>query len=113
MVFVAFILSLIVFLAPTYADLMFSALRFRDFGAAIIIMAACLLVVLVPLFLSSILTRRNPTRWVRSKLATATWVIIGISIGFTALFWFNVATKTKTENNVPEDIVANAPNPQD
>jgi hypothetical protein len=98
LVFIAFILSLIVFVLPTHADLMFSAITARRPGAMAMATLVCFGLVLIPLITGSLLTRRHPQRWRKSRLSVATWVISGLALLFNCFGWWTIATR-KAEAN--------------
>ena len=88
LIFAAFVLSLIMFVMPSHADLAFSAVirhKLCDLAVATLL---CFGVVLAPLITGSYITRRHPERWRRSRLATTTWVILGLSLVVNGFMWW-------------------------
>ena len=94
LVFLAFILALLVFVLPTHADYVFAAVATRRPMSMAIVTVVCFAVVLLPLITCSVLTSRNPVRWEKSKLATATWVILGLGLIFNGLGWYMLVGNT-------------------
>ena len=87
LVFAAFVLAVLLFVFPTYADLMFAARDPLDMGVATLV---CFGIVLIPLVIGSALTRRQPQRWRKSRLATATWLILALWFLLSAFGWCRV-----------------------
>ena len=87
LVFAAFVLAVLVFVFPTYADLMFDARDPLDMGVATL---TCFGVAVMPLAIGSALTCRQPQRWRKSRLATATWLILALWFLLSVFGWCRV-----------------------
>ena len=79
LVFVSFLLCVLVFCLPTAADLVFGAWIHDGPAMACIVMWLCTAIVLVPLILGTVLTKRYPEKYRKRKLATVVWAIVLIA----------------------------------
>lgn len=96
LVFVAFVLAVLVFILPTYADLLWAAIHGGDrveMGAAALV---CFGIVLIPLAIGSALTRWRPQRYRKSRLATATWLILALWFLVSLFSWYSVSGEGST-----------------
>ena len=96
LVFSAFIVALVVFILPTHADLMFSAIAARQPAVMTIVTTISFAVVLIPLIAGSVLTTRRPERWCKSRYAIATWVILALALLLNCFEWYRFATGCPT-----------------
>lgn len=103
LVFCAFILALVVFILPTHTDLMFSAITTRGPGGIAVVTLICFGVVLLPLIVGLLLTRRSPDRWTKSKLATATWVILGLALVSDCFVWRTLIHREEPVNQASQE----------
>ena len=94
-------LALIVFIPPAHVDMMSSAIMMHSPVAMAIVTLISFGVVLLPLIAGQLLTRRSPDRWSKSKLATATWVILGLAVLFNCFGWHTLISKKEPANRVP------------
>ena len=92
LVFIAFVLAILVFIMPTQADLMFAAWASQSALPMFLATVICFPVVLLPLIAGRALTRRHPDRWCKSKLATATWVLLAFGAFCNCAGWIQLAT---------------------
>ena len=112
LIFLAFVLAVLVFILPTYADLLWAAIHDRDrvaMGAAALV---CFGIVLVPLAIGSALTLRHPHRYQKSRLGTATWLILALWFLVSVLSWYSVSGEgcpTPGTQDVTPDAQAKMP----
>ncbi len=89
--FVAFLLAVFVLIAPTQVDVVWSALHKRQVWQAFISVIFSLLVVVLPLAIGQVQTKRDPMRWKPRFLTKLTWFIVGLNIAFNIMtfvdFW--------------------------
>ncbi len=82
LIFLAFILCLLIFLLPTAGDLYVIAfLSDRPFQAFFSFLV-CIVIVLSPLIIGIVLTKKHPEKYFKSKLVITVWIIIGINLIF-------------------------------
>jgi hypothetical protein len=105
LVFLAFVLSLVIFVNPGHADMMWSAVHRHDIKSGIISTLICFAVVLIPLILGMILTERKPARWQKSKLAVATLVILAFGIALNINSWHSLINRKDSASQASEAIV--------
>lgn len=91
LIFLAFVLTVLVFILPTYGDLLWAAIHSRDRVALCAAALACVGVVLIPLVIGSALTRRHPQRYRKSRLATATWLILAVWFLVSVCVWYSAS----------------------
>ena len=63
---------------------------------------ACFGVVLVPLLVGSVLTRRQPQRWRKSRLATATWLILALWFLVSAWVWYSLFADARSAHDATD-----------
>ena len=88
LVFLAFILSLLVF--PTVVDLNYGLLNSNNPINSFYAFAICMIIVCIPLIIGNILTRKQPEKYLKSKLVIVVWVIIIINIVVYLLSVYNL-----------------------
>jgi hypothetical protein len=80
--FVAFVLAVLILIAPTQADIVFAPLQHGHIWQAIIVVVISLLVVVLPLVLGQVQTKRHPELWKPRFLTKLTWGIIVLNVAF-------------------------------
>jgi hypothetical protein len=112
LILLAFVLAVLVFILPTYADLLWAAIHDGDrvaMGAAALV---CFGIVLMPLAVGSALTRRRPHRYRKSRLATATWLILALWFLVSVFTWYSVSGEgrpTPGTQDVTSEVQAKTP----
>jgi hypothetical protein len=115
LIFPAFVLALLVFILPTYADILWAALHGRDRVAMGATALVCFGVVAIPLAIGSALTRRRPQRYRKSRLATATWLILALWFLVSAFTWYRIpgdGSTTPGTQDVTNDTHRRSPSPR-
>ena len=79
--FVGFLLAVLVLIAPTQSDLVFSFLSQGRILPALSAAVATLSIVVLPLAVAEIQTRRHPNRWRPRLLGKMGWAIVMVNAG--------------------------------
>jgi len=98
---VAFLLALLVLIAPTQADLVFAALLLERWWQALMTIAISLAMVIVPLVVAQVQTKKQPDRWKPRFLTKLTWCIVVLNVVFNLVVFTNFKKTETGANRLP------------
>jgi hypothetical protein len=97
LIFVAFLLAVFLLVNPVEPDCTISSLRAGHLVEALLLFAATIAVVAIPLLYAQRQTRLRPERFKPRLLSKITWAIIGLNAAFNALMFADYLSHTRVQ----------------
>lgn len=102
----AFLLAVLVLIAPLQVDIVFVALRLKHTMQALLMVAISLAIVVLPLVSAQVQTKRHPDKWKPRFLTKLTWGIVILNVAFNCVVFASFMNKDNGANQASQTIGA-------